>query len=195
MLHFHLIQGPWCGWDNRAGASWVAGASSLQGGDGAHTLPPSPSPWQGTLSPQPSPTPHLSLETQDFSTHPPTPCPGGLHPFHGQAHPPPAPPGCCPFVYSSRLLSWTQPGLQSPPAPSPTCQSPEFTSHAFFLVCVASSGPSPSVISLGVAWGCGFLHSSLSITVSRFSPEGRLGIFLTLSPESYLILSLLVGPS
>lgn len=64
-----LIQGPWCGWDNRAGASWVAGASSLQGGDGA----PPPSPWQGTLSPQPSPTPHLSLETQDLSTHPPPP--------------------------------------------------------------------------------------------------------------------------
>lgn len=142
-----------------------------------------PSPWQGTLSPQPSPTPHLSLETQDLSTHPPTPCPGGLHPFHGQARPPPVPPGCCPFVYSSCLLSWPQPGLQSPPAPSPTCQSPEFTSHAYFPVCVASSGPSPSVISLGVAWGCGFLHSSLSITVSRFSPEGRLGIFLTLYPE------------
>lgn len=118
-----------------------------------------------------------------FKHSSPTPCPGGLHPFHGQARPPPVPPGCCPFVYSSCLLSWPQPGLQSPPAPSPTCQSPEFTSHAYFPVCVASSGPSPSVISLGVAWGCGFLHSSLSITVSRFSPEGRLGIFLTLYPE------------
>lgn len=98
-----------------------------------------------------------------------------------------------PLCLQFLLLLLSKPGLQPPtPAiPSPTCQSPGFTSHAYLRVHVESPSLSPEVPALGGP-GAWLPPLMLSITVSHFPPRGKAGNLNSVSPSSYLILFLLM---